>query len=282
MGIKIDGRKEALKIREEIKKEVEERKAKGLRIPCLATILVGSDGGSISYVKNQNKVCEETGVKYKNIILKETVKEEELTDLIEKLNKDKEVDGIMLQLPLPKGFDEKKVTSLISYQKDVDGLTDINAGRLYKREKCFIPCTPQSIVTLIKSTGCKIEGKNAVVIGRSNIVGKPVAQLLLNENATVTICHSRTKNLSELCSNADIVVAAIGRPGFVNKDFVKEGAIVIDVGTTMVEGRIKGDVLFDEVIDRAAFLTPVPGGVGSMTTTMLIKNTCEAAKLNVY
>lgn len=282
MGMKIEGKKEALRIREDIKKTVEERKAQGLRVPCLATILVGNDGGSISYVKNQNKICEEIGVNYKNIVLEETIKEDELIELIEKLNNDKEIDGIMLQLPLPKGFNEKKITSVISYKKDVDGLTDINTGRLYKGESCFIPCTPQSIVALIKSTGCKIEGKSAVVIGRSNIVGKPVAQLLLNENATVTICHSRTKDLSKICSAADILVAAIGRPGFVKKDFVKEGAIVIDVGTTMVEGKIKGDVIYDEVIDIAAFITPVPGGVGSMTTTMLIRNTCEAAKLNVY
>ena len=233
-------------------------------------------------VKNQNKLCDELGIMAKNFFLEGNISEEELTALIVDLNKDDKVDGIMLQVPLPKHLNEKVITSIISYTKDVDGLTDINLGKFYKGDNSFVPCTARSVIELIKSTGCNISGKNAVVLGRSNIVGKPVAQLLLNENATVTICHSKTNNLKELCKTADILVAAIGKPSFVTKDFVKAGAIVIDVGTTMVEGKVKGDVSFEEVIEVAAFVSPVPGGVGSMTTTMLIQNTCEAYNKNVY
>ncbi|WP_040329343.1 bifunctional 5,10-methylenetetrahydrofolate dehydrogenase/5,10-methenyltetrahydrofolate cyclohydrolase [Clostridium ihumii] len=281
MGIKIDGKEIAKAHREEIKRNIEEKVAKGVRKPSMVAILVGNDGGSISYMKNQQKLSESLGVKYTSIILEESITEEELLNEIKNLNEDKNVDGIILQLPLPKKFNEKLITSSINYEKDIDGLTDVNIGKLYKGEKCFIPCTAKSVIEIIKSVENNIEGKKAVIIGRSNIVGKPAAQLLLNENATVTICHSRTKNLSEVCKDADILVSAIGRPAFVTKNFVKEGAIVIDVGTTMVEGKIKGDVLYDEVIDIASLVTPVPGGVGAMTTTMLIKNTCEAWEKNV-
>lgn len=281
MGIKIDGKEIAKAHREEIKRNIEEKVAKGVRKPSMVAVLVGNDGGSISYMKNQQKLSESLGVKYTSIILEESVTEEELLNEIRSLNEDNSVDGIILQLPLPKKFNEKLITSSINYEKDIDGLTDVNIGKLYKGEKCFIPCTAKSVIEIIKSVETNIEGKKAVIIGRSNIVGKPAAQLLLNENATVTICHSRTKNLSEICKDADILVSAIGRPAFVTKNFVKEGAIVIDVGTTMVEGKIKGDVLYDEVIDIASLVTPVPGGVGAMTTTMLIKNTCEAWEKNV-
>ncbi|MGG7164020.1 bifunctional 5,10-methylenetetrahydrofolate dehydrogenase/5,10-methenyltetrahydrofolate cyclohydrolase [Clostridium ihumii] len=281
MGIKIDGKEIAKAHREEIKRNIEEKVAKGVRKPSMVAVLVGNDGGSISYMKNQQKLSESLGVKYTSIILEESITEEELLNEIKNLNEDKNVDGIILQLPLPKKFNEKLITSSINYEKDIDGLTDVNIGKLYKGEKCFIPCTAKSVIEIIKSVENNIEGKKAVIIGRSNIVGKPAAQLLLNENATVTICHSRTKNLSEVCKDADILVSAIGRPAFVTKNFVKEGAIVIDVGTTMVEGKIKGDVLYDEVIDIASLVTPVPGGVGAMTTTMLIKNTCEAWEKNV-
>lgn len=282
MGNIIDGRLLAKSYRENIKKFVDMKKELGLRVPCLATILVGNDGGSLSYVKNQNKVCDEVGVIHKNIFLEDTVSEQELIQIIENLNADTSVDGIMLQIPLPEGINEKNVTSKISYRKDVDGLTDINTGKFYKGEEAFIPCTPQSIIFMIKSTGCDIKGKNAVVLGRSNIVGKPAAQLLLNENATVTICHSKTKSIKDICKNADILVSAIGKPGFVDGSFIKEGAVVIDVGTTMVNGRITGDIALDDVVSKASYVTPVPGGVGSMTTTILIKNTCEAYKKNVY
>ncbi|WP_461613362.1 bifunctional 5,10-methylenetetrahydrofolate dehydrogenase/5,10-methenyltetrahydrofolate cyclohydrolase [Clostridium sp. Marseille-QA1073] len=281
MGIKIDGKQIAVTHRENIKARIEEKTLIGVRKPSMVAILVGNDGGSISYMKNQQKLSESLGVSYNSLILDETITQEELIDKIKELNNDNTVDGIILQLPLPKNFDEKEVTSAICHNKDIDGLTDINTGRLYKGEKCFIPCTAKSILELIKYVEDDIKGKNAVVIGRSNIVGKPVAQLLLNENATVTICHSKTKNLKEVCKEADILVAAIGRPGFVTKDFVKDGAIVIDVGTTMVDGKIKGDVCYDEVIEVASHVSPVPGGVGAMTTTMLLRNTCEAWNKNV-
>jgi methylenetetrahydrofolate dehydrogenase (NADP+) / methenyltetrahydrofolate cyclohydrolase len=282
MGICINGKELAKEYKDKIKFFIEDIKNKNSRIPCIATILVGEDGGSTYYVKNQNKLCDELGIMAKNFFLEETISEEELVALILNLNQDNGVDGIMLQVPLPKHLNEKVITSMISYTKDVDGLTDVNLGKFYKGDNSFVPCTARSIIELIKSTGCNISGKNAVVLGRSNIVGKPVAQLLLNENATVTICHSKTNNLKDLCKTADILVAAIGKPSFVTKDFVKEGAIIIDVGTTMVEGKVKGDVSFEEVIQVAAFVSPVPGGVGSMTTTMLIQNTCEAYNKNVY
>jgi methylenetetrahydrofolate dehydrogenase (NADP+) / methenyltetrahydrofolate cyclohydrolase len=282
MGLIIDGRAYAKKLKEEIKQFALDRKSEGLRVPCLATILVGNDGGSIYYVNNQKKVCEDLGLHNRNLRLEETISEKELIDIIEGLNVDPNVDGIILQLPLPKHINEKAVTSKINPDKDVDGLTDVNLGRFYKGEDCFIPCTPQSVIHLIKSTEVEIQGKNAVVIGRSNIVGKPAAQLLLNENATVTICHSKTQNLKEVCSKADILVCALGKPGFITEEYIKAGAVVIDVGTSMVEGSIKGDVDFDSAAPKAGHITPVPGGVGAVTTTLLIKNTCEAMKKNVY
>ncbi|WP_291578997.1 bifunctional 5,10-methylenetetrahydrofolate dehydrogenase/5,10-methenyltetrahydrofolate cyclohydrolase [Clostridium sp. UBA6640] len=281
MSIKIDGKQIAVTHRENIKARIEEKTLIGVRKPSMVAILVGNDGGSISYMKNQQKLSESLDVNYNSLILDETITQEELIGKIKELNSDNTVDGIILQLPLPKNFDEKEVTSAICHNKDIDGLTDINTGRLYKGEKCFIPCTAKSVLELIKYVESDIKGKNAVVIGRSNIVGKPVAQLLLNENATVTICHSKTKNLKEVCKEADILIAAIGRPGFVTKDFVKDGAIVIDVGTTMVDGKIKGDVCYDEVMEVASHVSPVPGGVGAMTTTMLLRNTCEAWNKNV-
>jgi methylenetetrahydrofolate dehydrogenase (NADP+) / methenyltetrahydrofolate cyclohydrolase len=282
LGSIIDGKSIAKKYREEVKKFVFEKKQKGFRVPCLASILVGNDGGSIYYMNNQSKLCRELGVNPREFSLSENAKLEELMELIKKLNEDITVDGIILQMPLPDHLNEREITSMISPEKDVDGLTDVNIGRLYKGDKCFVPCTPKGIIELVKSTGCSIQGKNAVVIGRSNIVGKPVAQLLMNENATVTICHSKTKDIKDICKKADILVAALGKPSFVDESFIKEGAVVIDVGTTMVNNKICGDVIFDRVIEKAAFVTPVPGGVGSMTTTMLIKNTCEAYERYVY
>ncbi len=207
--------------------------------------------------------------------------EESVIDTIEDLNLKEDVDGIMLQLPLPDNFNEKYVISKINCNKDIDGLTYKNVGKFYSGEKCFIPCTPRGIMELIKSTGVNIKGKNAVVVGRSNIVGKPIAQLLLDQNATVTICHSKTEGLKNICAKADILVSAVGKPDFITGDFVKAHAIVIDVGTTMVGGKLKGDVIFIEAIEKADFVTPVPGGVGAVTTTMLLKNTCEAFEENV-
>lgn len=282
MGVKIEGKIIAENFRNEIKAYVNSRKENDLNLPRLEIILVGNDGGSEYYVKNAKKLSDNLGVLCEIHRFDENKKEEEIVELIEKLNTDEKVHGIMLQLPLPKNFNEKYIISKIDYKKDVDGLTDINIGKFYSGEKSFIPCTPKGIVELIKSTGEEIAGKNAVIIGRSNIVGKPVAQLLLNENATVTICHSKTKDLNKVCKEADILICAIGRPAFINGDYIKEGSIVIDVGTSMVEGKLAGDVVFVEAIEKAAFVTPVPGGVGAMTTTMLLKNTCEALKENVY
>lgn len=282
MGVIIDGRAEAAKLKEEIREFVQKRRDSGNRVPCLAAVLVGADGGSIYYCNNQRKLCSELGVLYKLIQLEENTSEAELITVLDELNNSKETDGVILQLPLPGHIDEKLVTSRINYKKDIDGLTDINMGKFYKGEQCFVPCTPQSIIRLIKSTGCSIEGKNAVVIGRSNIVGKPVAQLLLKENATVTICHSKTKNLKEICKTADILVCALGKPRFITEEYIKDGAVVIDVGTSMVEGKITGDIRFEEVIEENVHITPVPGGVGAMTTTILIKNACEALEKNVY
>jgi methylenetetrahydrofolate dehydrogenase (NADP+)/methenyltetrahydrofolate cyclohydrolase len=282
MGIKVNGKIIVEKYRDEIKALINDGVKNGLRVPSIKTILVGDDGGSLSYVKSQNNLCDKLGISYACIHLNKDTDEKDIMDIIEELNEDNSVDGIIIQLPLPKKFNEKEITSKISYKKDIDGLTDMNMGRFYKGEKSFIPCTALGVIEMIKNTGSEIKGKHAVVIGRSNIVGKPVAQLLLNEDATVTICHSKTSNLKEICKSADILVAAIGRSGFVTSDFVKEGAIVIDVGTTMVDGKVTGDVCFEEVIDHASYVTPVPGGTGLMTTTMLIKNACEAWRDNVY
>ncbi|MCS6110031.1 bifunctional methylenetetrahydrofolate dehydrogenase/methenyltetrahydrofolate cyclohydrolase [Clostridium botulinum] len=278
MGQIINGKEVALKIKEEIKTFVEERKNNKLRIPKIASILVGNDGGSIYYMSSQEKVANSLGVDFFKIILEENVTDDDVINEIHKLNDDVNVQGIMLQLPLPKHLNEKKIIKEISVKKDIDCLTFESQGKLYMGEKGFLPCTPNSVVTLIKSLNVDITGKEVVVLGRSNIVGKPVAQLLLNENATVTICHSKTKNLKEVCSKADILVVAIGKPKFINEEYIKENAIVIDVGTSSFEGKITGDVNFDKVIDKASFLTPVPGGVGALTTTLLIKNSCEALK----
>lgn len=281
----IDGRALAKGYRTEIKAYSDKLISQNMRTPCLATILVGNDGGSAAYMKNQTKLCNKLGIESKEIIFNEDIKQEELVDTIHKLNNNKDIDGIIIQLPLPSHINEKEITSKISFKKDVDGLTDINTGRLYKGEKCFIPCTPKAVIEILKSINIPIKGKNAVVIGRSNIVGKPVSQLLLNENATVTICHSKTVNLKEICRNADILIAAVGKPKLVKGDFIKKGAVVIDVGTNSVDGKLIGDVDFEEAvkaIGEDGYITPVPGGVGSMTTTMLIKNTCEAFRNNVY
>jgi len=282
MGIKVNGKIIVEGYRSEIKSIISERVNQGIRVPSIKTILVGEDGGSASYVKSQNNLCDKLGISYTCIQLDKECNQKDIIDIIEEFNEDDSVDGIILQLPLPKKFNEKEITSKISYKKDIDGLTDVNMGRFYKGEKSFIPCTALGVIEMIKNTGCVIKGKHAVIIGRSNIVGKPAAQLLLNEDATVTICHSKTTNLAEICKTADILVAAIGKPGFIKSDFIKEGAVVIDVGTTMVNNKITGDVCFDEVIERAAYVTPVPGGTGLMTTTMLIKNACAAWRDNVY
>ena len=265
MGEIINGKEVALKVKEEIKSFTEGKKQEGKRMPKIASILVGDDGGSIYYMNNQEKVSTSLGVDFKKVVLDKNITEEELINTIDNLNNDNEVDGIILQLPLPKGLNEKNVIKKISPSKDIDCLTFESQGKLYMGEPEFLPCTPNSVVTLLKSLNI-------------NIVGKPVAQLLLNENATVTICHSRTKDLKEVTSEADILVLAIGKPKFIDETYVKEGAIVIDVGTSRFEGKITGDVDFHKVIEKASYLTPVPGGVGALTTTLLVKNACEAYK----
>ena len=276
MGKRIDGIEIALEIKEEIKEFVNKRKENNLNVPKVASILVGNDGGSLFYLNNQEKVATSLGMEFEKVHLNEEVTEEELINKIDKLNNDNTVSGIILQLPLPKHIDEKKVISAISPKKDVDCLTFVNQGKLYMGEDTFMPCTPKSVLTILKSLNINLEGMEVVVIGRSNIVGKPAGALLLKENCTVTMCHSRTKNLREVCKRADILVVAIGKAKFVDESFVKDGAIVIDVGTNSVEGKITGDVDFDKVIDVASFVTPVPGGVGALTTTLLMKNACEA------
>lgn len=278
MGQLINGKEVAAKVKEEIKNFVDNRKEKGLKLPKIASILVGEDGGSIYYMNSQEKAAVTLGVGFLRVELKEESTDDEVINTIKKLNEDDSVQGIILQLPLPKHLNEKKIIREISVKKDIDCLTFESQGKLYMGEPGFLPCTPNSVVTLIKSLNIDLNEKNVVVLGRSNIVGKPVAQLLLNENATVTICHSRTKDLKEVCKRADILVVAIGRPKFIDESYVNENAVVIDVGTSRFEGKITGDVDFDKVIDKCSALTPVPGGVGALTTTLLIKNACEALK----
>lgn len=278
MGEIIDGKKLAKEIQEKVTREVAELVKEGKK-PGLAVVLVGDNQASRTYVRNKQKRTEEAGMKSVLIELPENVTEEKLLSVVEELNEDKTIHGILVQLPLPEHISEEKVIDTISYDKDVDGFHPVNVGNLFIGKDSFVPCTPAGIIELIKSTGTQIEGKRAVVIGRSNIVGKPVAQLLLNENATVTIAHSRTKDLPQVAKEADILVVATGLAKFVKKDYIKPGAIVIDVGMDRDENnKLCGDVDFDDVVEEAGFITPVPGGVGPMTITMLLANTLKATK----
>ncbi|HAM1973669.1 TPA: bifunctional methylenetetrahydrofolate dehydrogenase/methenyltetrahydrofolate cyclohydrolase FolD [Listeria monocytogenes] len=278
MGEIIDGKKLAKEIQEKVTREVAELVKEGKK-PGLAVVLVGDNQASRTYVRNKQKRTEEAGMKSVLIELPENVTEEKLLSVVEELNEDKTIHGILVQLPLPEHISEEKVIDTISYDKDVDGFHPVNVGNLFIGKDSFVPCTPAGIIELIKSTGTQIEGKRAVVIGRSNIVGKPVAQLLLNENATVTIAHSRTKDLPQVAKEADILVVATGLAKFVKKDYIKPGAIVIDVGMDRDENnKLCGDVDFDDVVQEVGFITPVPGGVGPMTITMLLANTLKAAK----
>ncbi|MCM64051.1 bifunctional methylenetetrahydrofolate dehydrogenase/methenyltetrahydrofolate cyclohydrolase FolD [Listeria monocytogenes] len=278
MGEIIDGKKLAKEIQEKVTREVAELVKEGKK-PGLAVVLVGDNQASRTYVRNKQKRTEEAGMKSVLIELPENVTEEKLLSVVEELNEDKTIHGILVQLPLPEHISEETVIDTISYDKDVDGFHPVNVGNLFIGKDSFVPCTPAGIIELIKSTGTQIEGKRAVVIGRSNIVGKPVAQLLLNENATVTIAHSRTKDLPQVAKEADILVVATGLAKFVKKDYIKPGAVVIDVGMDRDENnKLCGDVDFDDVVEEAGFITPVPGGVGPMTITMLLANTLKAAK----
>ena len=273
--MKIDGKYLSEKIRAEIKSQVEEISKEG-RAPSLSVILVGNDPASKVYVGSKGKACESVGMKSNTYELPETTTNEEVLELIKALNESDKVDGILVQVPLPKHLDQERIIKTISPMKDVDGFLEASVGKLYLNEDGFLPCTAWGIIELIKSTGSEISGKHAVIIGRSNIVGKPLSLLLLRENATVTVCHSKTKDIKSHTKMADIVIVAIGQKEFLTGDMVKDGAIVIDVGMNRVDGKLYGDVNFAEVSQKASFITPVPGGVGPMTITMLLKNTLKA------
>lgn len=275
----LDGRMVAKKIRQGLKSEVENLKANGIN-PKLAVIMVGEDPSSKIYVRNKSMACNEVGIEYEEFLLEETTTMENLLKLIEKLNKDDSVHGILLQSPIPKGLDINEAFRAIDPKKDVDGFNPFNVGKLCLGQDTFVSCTPFGIIKLLGEYNIEIEGKNAVVVGRSNIVGKPMMQCLLNKNATVTVCHSKTKDLKEVTKKADILVVAIGRANFITKDMVKENAVVIDVGINRGEdGKLCGDVDFEEVSKVASYITPVPGGVGPMTIAMLMNNIVKAARL---
>lgn len=284
----IDGKATAEAIKAEIAEEVRQIVSNGGRAPHLAAILVGHDGGSETYVKNKVLACERCGFESTLIRFEEDVTEEELLQCVDKFNKDESVDGFIVQLPLPKHINEQKVIEAIDYRKDVDGFNPINVGRMSIGLPCFISATPLGIITLLKRYGINTSGKKCVVLGRSNIVGKPMAQLMMQKqfgDATVTVCHSHTKDIKKECLEADIIIAAIGKPNFLTGDMVKEGSVIVDVGTTRVPDatrksgfRLNGDVKYDEVAPKSSFITPVPGGVGPMTICSLMKNTLQAYK----
>ncbi|MBR5892656.1 MAG: bifunctional methylenetetrahydrofolate dehydrogenase/methenyltetrahydrofolate cyclohydrolase FolD [Bacteroidaceae bacterium] len=289
----IDGKAIAATIKKEIAQQVEQILAAGGKRPHLAAILVGHDGGSETYVANKVRACEECGFTSTLIRYEEDVTEAELLAKVEELNNDADVDGFIVQLPLPRHIDEQKVTEAIDYRKDVDGFHPVNAGRLSIGLPCFLSATPNGIMELLRRYNIDTKGKKCVVLGRSNIVGKPVASLMMQKqipgDATVTVCHSHTANIAEECRNADIIIAALGQPHFVKEDMVKEGAVIIDVGTTRVPDatrksgfRLCGDVDYDNVASKCSFITPVPGGVGPMTIVSLMKNTLLAATHQIY
>ena len=288
----IDGKATAAAIKAEIAEEVKKIITAGGKQPHLAAVLVGHDGGSETYVKNKVIACEQCGFKSTLIRYDDDVTEDELLSCVDRLNKDADVDGFIVQLPLPKHIDEQKIIMAIDYRKDVDGFHPINVGRMAIGLPCFISATPLGIITLLKHYGIETSGKKCVVLGRSNIVGKPMAQLMMQKNfgdATVTVCHSHSKSLNKECLEADIIIAAIGKPNFVTADMVKDGAVIVDVGTTRVPDatrksgfRLNGDVKFDEVSQKCSFITPVPGCVGPMTICSLMKNTLAAGKKEYY
>lgn len=278
MAVIIDGKKISQEIKDEVKAKAEQLKAAGIE-PCLAVILVGEDPASRVYVRNKKRACEYCGIKSLSYELPESTTEEELLALVDKLNNDKSCNGILVQLPLPKHINEEKVLLKIKPEKDVDGFHPYNVGLLSIGSADLKACTPAGCIELIKRSGIDICGKNCVVVGRSNIVGKPVGMLLLAENGTVTTCHSKTKNMAEVCANADILVVAIGKEKFIKADMIKEGAVIIDVGINRMEnGKLCGDVDFDEAVTKAGYITPVPGGVGPMTIAMLMNNCITACE----
>lgn len=275
----IDGKALAKKIRSELKEEVEELKKQGVH-PKLAVIMVGDDKASAVYVRNKSKACNEIGIEYEEFLRDSSITQEGLINLIKELNEREDIHGILLQSPIPDGLNIREAFNTIDYRKDVDGFNPINVGKLSIGEDCFVSCTPYGVVKMLEKYNIPTEGKRAVIVGRSNIVGKPLIQCLLNKNATVTVCHSRTKNIEEITREADILVAALGKPKFITADMVKDGAVVIDVGINRnEEGKLVGDVDFENVSKKASYITPVPGGVGPMTIAMLMYNVVKAAKL---
>ena len=276
----IDGKALAKTIRGNLKSEVEDLKKNGIQ-PKLAVIMVGEDKASKIYVKNKSKACEELGIEYEEYLLKEETTMEELLNLIHKLNDDDKIHGILLQSPLPKHLNIDEAFREISPDKDVDGFNPVNVGKLCLNQDGFVSCTPNGVVKMLEEYNIPTEGANTVIIGRSNIVGKPLVQCLLNKNATVTVCHSKTKDIEKITQKADIVIAALGKPNFVKGDMVKEGSVIIDVGINRLDnGKIVGDIDFENVEKKASYITPVPGGVGPMTVAMLMSNVVKAAKKN--
>ncbi|BCV21776.1 bifunctional methylenetetrahydrofolate dehydrogenase/methenyltetrahydrofolate cyclohydrolase FolD [Moorella sp. Hama-1] len=274
----LDGKKIAAEVRAEVKEEVARLKAEGIN-PGLAVVLVGEDPASQVYVRNKHRACEEVGIYSEVHRLPAATSQADLLKLIDQLNKDAKIHGILVQLPLPDHIDEKTVIDAIALEKDVDGFSPANVGNLVIGDKCFYPCTPHGCMVLLDKAGIDPKGKKAVVVGRSNIVGKPVAMMLLARHATVTICHSRTRDLAAECRQADILIAAVGKPEMITGDMIKEGAVVIDVGINRIaEKKLVGDVHFEGASQKASWITPVPGGVGPMTIAMLLKNTVEAAR----
>lgn len=278
MAVLLDGKMVSQKIRNDLKEQVEEMRKEGI-IPKLAVIMVGNDPGSKIYVRNKSLACQELGIEYEEHLLNEETTMDKLLNLINQLNNDETVNGILLQSPIPKNLDINEAFKAISPKKDVDGFNPCNVGKLCLGQDTFVSCTPNGIIKLLENYNINLEGKDAVIVGRSNIVGKPMMQCLLNKNATVTICHSKTLKLGEVTRRADILVVAIGKEKFITKDMVKEGAVVIDVGINrMQNGKICGDVDFDEVSKIASYITPVPGGIGPMTIAMLMNNIVKATK----
>lgn len=275
----IDGKSTAFETCEKVRLRVETMKKNGVE-PCLAVIIVGDDPASRVYVNNKKKKCAAVGIKSLEYALPEQTTQNELLDLIDKLNNDSLVNGILCQLPLPAHIDEKAVIEAIDSQKDVDCFCDVNVGKLWTGNAVFLPCTPAGVMEMLCRYGIEVSGKNCVIVGRSNIVGKPLAALMLQNNATVTVCHSKTGNLDSVCRSADILVAAVGKAKFITADMVRENAVVIDVGINRDEnGKLCGDVDFDAVKDKASFITPVPGGCGPMTIAMLMQNTVKACEI---
>ncbi|MBR2786004.1 MAG: bifunctional methylenetetrahydrofolate dehydrogenase/methenyltetrahydrofolate cyclohydrolase FolD [Clostridia bacterium] len=274
----IDGKALAQKIRINLKHEVDELRIKGIT-PKLAVIMVGDDKASKVYVKNKSKACDEIGIEYEEFLMAETTTMEELLELIENLNNRNDIHGILLQSPIPKHLDINQAFNKISYNKDVDGFNPVNVGKLAIGEDCFISCTPFGVTKMLEEYNIEVQGKNVVIIGRSNIVGKPLIQCMLKKNGTVTVCHSKTENIKEITSRADILIAALGKSKFVTQDMVKDGAVIIDVGINRNDdGKLVGDVDFENVEKKASYITPVPGGVGPMTIAMLMTNVVKAAK----